>query len=368
MRVVRVRTEAGDRFELIDEHGVVDRQAASFARGLIGRGCSPHTVAAYLYDLRRFYNFLAESSLTLSSFKVAHSVDLLAWLGNIQSNRVRLTAFPAAVRTTLSSTSINRSMAAISSFFDHLVLGGEPGVDANPLATPQELARGGVARRRSRGARRLKRVERLPRPMSREQVETLLGVVDRPRDRAMILLMLQGGLRPGEVLNLHLDDIEYGRRRVTVRHRTDHPKGVRTKSRRERVIDLHEPEALAAVSRYVMAERPGSAPTGHIFLVCGTGSRAEEALSYAALAKLFKRRCAAAGLHDPWITPHALRHTHATWLWEGGMRELALQKRLGHASYESTKGYTRVSDAMMLEDYKRALAVQTERVRNAEAV
>ncbi|ODT14982.1 MAG: hypothetical protein ABS35_32990 [Kaistia sp. SCN 65-12] len=368
MRVVRVRTEAGDRFELIDEHGVIDRHAASFARGLIGRGCSPHTVAAYLYDLRRFYEFLAESGLTLPSFKLAHSVDLLAWLGSIESKGVRLTAFSAAVRTTLSPTSINRSIAAISSFFDHLVLAGEPGIDANPLATSQELARGGVARRRSRGARRLKRVERLPRPMSREQVRALLGAVDRPRDRAMILLMLQGGLRPGEVLNLHLDDIEYGRRRVTVRHRTDHPKGVRTKSRRERVIDLYEPEALAAISAYVVTERPRSAPTGHLFLVCGAGSRAEEALGYAALAKMFKRRCAAAGLHDPWITPHALRHTHATWLWEGGMRELALQKRLGHASYESTKGYTRVSDAMMLEDYKRALAAQTERVRNAEAV
>jgi len=65
------------------------------------------------------------------------------------------------VRTTLSPSSINRTVAAISSFFDHLVLAGEPGIDTNPLATQQELARGGVARRRSRGARRLKRVERL---------------------------------------------------------------------------------------------------------------------------------------------------------------------------------------------------------------
>lgn len=158
MRVVRVRTEVGDRFELIDEHGVVDRHAASFARGVVGRGCSPHTVAAYLYDLRRFYRFLAERGLTFPPFKLAHRVDLLAWLGSIESKRVRLTAFPAAVRTTLSPTSINRSMAAISSFFDHLVLAGEPGIDANPLATSQELARGGVARRRaalSRSARRV---------------------------------------------------------------------------------------------------------------------------------------------------------------------------------------------------------------------
>jgi integrase len=41
--------------------------------------------------------------------------------------------------------------------------------------------------------------------------------------------------------------------------------------------------------------------------------------------------------------------------WEGGMRELALQKRLGHASPESTRIYTRVSDEQVLADYDRAL-------------
>lgn len=360
MRVVRHRSDSTDRYELVDGDGTVDPHAASFATGLLGRGCSPHTVAAYLYDLRRFYQFLAETGLTLERFRVAHSIELLAWLRGIESPRVRLTAFPAAVRKTLSPTSINRAMAAISSFFDHLALSDLAGVDTNPLATTQELARGGIARRRARGARRLKRVERIPRPMSREQVATLIEAIDRPRDRAMILLMLQGGLRPGELLNLQLDDIEYGRRRVTVRHRTDHPRGVRTKSRTERVVDIHEPEALDALSRYVVDERPRETPTRHVFLVCGKGKGAARALSYAALAKMFRRRCAAAGLDGPWITPHALRHTHATWLWESGMRELALQKRLGHVSFESTRSYTRVSDAAMLDDYQRALRRREE--------
>jgi integrase/recombinase XerD len=53
------------------------------------------------------------------------------------------------------------------------------------------------------------------------------------------------------VLNLHLEDIQYGRRRVIIRYRDDHPKGGRTKSRRERVVDLHKPEALQAVSSYM---------------------------------------------------------------------------------------------------------------------
>jgi len=42
-------------------------------------------------------------------------------------------------------------------------------------------------------------------------------------------------------------------------------------------------------------------------------------------------------------------------MWEGGMRELSLQKRLGHASPESTRRYTRVSDAVVVAEYLRAI-------------
>ena len=183
----------------------------------------------------------------------------------------------------------------------------------------------------------------------------LFASFTRLRDKAVFLLMLQGGLRPGEVLNLHLEDVQYARRRVIVRHRIDHPKGVRTKSQVERVVDLHEPEALVTVSAYVMRERPANATNTHLFLIGGNGVKRHEPLGYAALVKLFKRRCQRLGFSDPWVTPHALRHTHATRMWEGGMRELTLQKRLGHASPESVRLYTRVSDAAMLEDYHRAL-------------
>jgi integrase/recombinase XerD len=78
-------------------------------------------------------------------------------------------------------------------------------------------------------------------------------------------------------------------------------------------------------------------------------------LSYQAVVRGFARRLDRLGIRSPDKTPHALRHTHATAMWEGGMRELALQKRLGHASPESTRIYTRVSDEQVLTDYERAL-------------
>jgi integrase len=120
-------------------------------------------------------------------------------------------------------------------------------------------------------------------------------------------------------------------------------------------VDLYEPEALLAVSTYVMQERPSDTDSSHVFLVGGQGHRRQEPLGYHALVKLFERHCERLGIRDPWMTPHALRHTHATRMWEGGMRELALQKRLGHASPESTRLYTQVSDPMVVAEYRRAL-------------
>jgi len=61
-----------------------------------------------------------------------------------------------------------------------------------------------------------------------------------------------------------------------------------------------------------MHERPADATASHIFLVGGDGTKRHEPLGYAALVKLFKRRCQRLGFTDPWVTPHALRHTHAT--------------------------------------------------------
>jgi integrase len=191
--------------------------------------------------------------------------------------------------------------------------------------------------------------------MDDDQISKLLASLRLKRDRAMLLLMLHGGLRPGEVLNLQLGDISYARKRVVIRYRNEHPKGARAKSRTERIVDLLQPETLQAVSNYVMQERPTDATSPYVFLVGGRGQRRGEPLSYYGLVKLFERHCERVGIRDPWVTPHALRHTHATRLWEGGMRELALQKRLGHASPESTRIYTRVADPVVVEEYRRAL-------------
>src|SRR5664280_2322080 len=346
------------RVLLLDDGGEPVVPVVRYLGHLIDAGYSPHTACAYGYDLRYLFEFLGAEGVSWQAFGPSTA---LIFLGHLRrrptrrpAQRLRLAVATGGGRL-LAPATVQRVLAATSSFYEWEI--------AAALARVPERHQPFVGTAsRQRPVRRAVRVRlpmRLPRPLEGEEVQAVLDSMATLRDLAMTLLMLDGGLRPGEVLGLHLDDVAYGRRRVTIRKRDDHPHGARGKSRHERVVDLHQPRTLDAVSRYVLHERPLEAASPFLFLVGGTGERRTAPLSYQALVRGFARRLDRLGIRSPDKTPHALRHTHATAMWEGGMRELALQRRLGHASPESTRIYTRVSDEQVLSEYQRALGSGT---------
>ncbi len=371
MQVVKHR-EHGivKRVVLLDDVGDEVEPVTRFLSHLADSNYSPNTMCAYAYDLAHLVRFLEQRSLGWNDFCPSTALELLAYLRRVPSRRpaqrLGMTVATEHGRL-LSAATVQRVLAATSSFFEWAIAAERYTAGENPMQRRVDHALGMVPDRhqpfvgapsRQQPVRRTVRVRlprRLPRPMCTEDIDALLASIPTLRDLAIVLLMLDGGLRPGEVLCLQLDDISYGRRRVTVRKRDDHPRGARAKARIERVVDLHEPRTLDAVNRYVLHERPLDADSPLVFLVGGSGARRCEALSYQAVVRGFARRLDRLGIRAAEKTPHALRHTHATAMWEGGMRELALQKRLGHASPESIRVYTRVSDEQVLADYDQAL-------------
>lgn len=358
------------RVVLLDDAGDEVATVTRFLSHLSDSGYSPNTLCAYAYDLRHLVSFLDRQGMTWSEFRPSTALEFLAYLRRVPSRRPaqRLGLGVATGEgRLLSAATVARMLAATSSFFEWAIAAEEYAGADNPMQRRVDHALGLISDRhqpfvgaasRQRPVRRTVRVRlpiRLPRPLSSDDVNALLASMTTARDLAIFLLMLDGGLRPGEVLCLQLQDVAYGRRRVTIRKRDDHPRGARAKARRERVVDLHEPRTLDVVSRYVLHERPVEADSPFVFLVGGTGPRRCEPLSYQAIARGFARRLDRLGIRTTEKTPHALRHTHATAMWEAGMRELALQRRLGHASPESMRVYTQVSDEQVLVEYDAAL-------------
>jgi integrase/recombinase XerD len=371
MRVEKVLEPkpGGAMVRLVDDDEQPVAEVTEFLDLLATRGHSPNTTRAYAYDLLKLFRFLQERELTVAEFTPARAVEFLRWL-RVQPSTGRAQRLHLGVAGSegrlLAPQSCNRTLAAISTFYEFLLTTERFDGRGNPIVKTVDTAAERVAGRRVpplatgraqrpiRRALRVKTIDPLPRPIPMDVFDKLIAATRCRRDRALLELMFEGGLRPGEVLGLRLEDVSYGRRRVVIRHREDHPRGVRQKSRRERVVDLHEGRAQAAVNDYVLHERPQDTGRREVFLV-SKGRHRGEALGYDGLARMFARTAERAGVRTAWLSPHALRHTHATRMFEGGMRELTLMARLGHASPDSLRVYTRVADPEVLADYRAAL-------------
>src|SRR5215218_8510655 len=222
---------------------------------------------------------------------------------------------------------VARKLAAIRSFFASMVDLGE--IAANPgdlLPAP-------------------KQPQRLPRTLKAEEVAALLNRIPATtplelRDRAMFELAYASGLRAEELVNLDLESIDFDAEQVRVEG-----KGGKT-----RFVPAGEP-ALRSVARYLERGRPGlaGADAEPALLLSKSGRR----LSTSDVRRRL-RVWARNASHQGAVHPHALRHSFATHLLEGGADLRAIQELLGHASISTTQVYTRVESARLRAAYARS--------------
>ncbi len=186
---------------------------------------------------------------------------------------------------------------------------------------------------------------RLPRVLGHGEITTLLDAEplaadDTPphvrlRDDAVLELLYGSGLRVAEVCTLGASDIDLARRTITVLG----------KGSRQRQVPLSEPSCLA-LRAWITLGRPAmttdKSPADALFL-----NRRGIRLGTRDVRRLLDAR-AELPTH-----PHALRHTFATHLLDGGADLRVVQELLGHASLATTQVYTHVSKERLLQVYER---------------
>ena len=218
-------------------------------------------------------------------------------------------------------------LAAFRYFYAAMLRAGQ--VSANPadlVATP-------------------KRDRKLPRVLSREEMQTLLDRIPTRtpleiRDRAMLELAYSCGLRAEEVVNLNVDAPDFEGERLRIEG-----KGGRT-----RLVPMGEP-AQAALGRYLdhgrraLVGRDGE----RALLVSKSGRRLHPSDVRRRLQRWVREAAIAGG-----VSPHALRHSFATHLLEGGADLRAIQELLGHSNLSTTQVYTQVEPSWLQSQYARS--------------
>jgi integrase/recombinase XerC/integrase/recombinase XerD len=191
-----------------------------------------------------------------------------------------------------------------------------------------------------------KRAQRLPRVLKPAEIAALLdripaGTPLELRDRAMFELAYASGLRAEELVSLDLAAVDFDAEVVRVEG-----KGGRT-----RLVPAGE-HALRATQRYLSRGRPALADDGQSALfVSKSGHRLNTSDVRRRLA-VWARQAGVPPLVG--VHPHALRHSFATHLLEGGADLRAIQELLGHANISTTQVYTRVESARLRSAYSRA--------------
>ena len=187
---------------------------------------------------------------------------------------------------------------------------------------------------------RLRLPDLLPRAMNPGDVRRFLSVIEKTRDRALILVLLRTGMRIGELLSLKIRDLDIRDRKIHIYEGQKNSLG--------RVVYLSD-DALFALKLW-LSKRDYRKE----FLFYGWG---DNHLGYGAARLLFVKYLKEAGLQHKNYTVHCLRHTFATELLNAGMRLECLQQLLGHHNIEMTRRYARLTDKTREEEYFRAMAV-----------
>jgi integrase/recombinase XerC/integrase/recombinase XerD len=276
------------------------------------RDAAPRTRRAYGVDLEQFASWASERGLGPQE---------------VDSKAVRRYIARLSEQHMAPSTSA-RKLAALRALFasqrEHGSIAQNP---ADLVSTPR-------------------RASHLPRVLSAREAERLLeripaGGLLELRDRALFELAYACGLRAEELVSLRTADVDHDGEQLRVEG----------KGRKTRFVPVGEP-AMAAVRLYVERARPKLEPPAArldaLFL-----SKTGRPLGTSDVRRRLRTWAARAGLPAGY-SPHALRHSFATHLLDGGADLRSIQELLGHSSVSSTQIYTRVESARLRNAYARS--------------
>jgi site-specific recombinase XerD len=310
---------------------------------------SPNTIKSYAHHLKLYWEYLTDADLDWTSANVLDKIaDFVAWL-----RCPRDIVFFEEQEAIRRESTINAVLSAVASFYQYHERVGT--VPESSMYSLQNLPRRRykhflhhITQRKPTLTRlvKLKEPKRSPETLAPDQVKQLVDACKRTRDKLLISLLYETGMRIGQALGLKHQDIQTWANAIRIVPREGNPNASRAKHIEPYTV--HVSTELMALYRDYLIDELDEINSDYVFVNLWSGQIGQP-MQYSSIAALFRRLTKKTGIQ---VHPHVLRHTHATELIRGGMDVAYVQKRLGHAQIQTTMRYTHLTDSDLKEAYR----------------
>jgi integrase/recombinase XerD len=256
MKVQRGRLPATDRiiWLVLDDNFVPVRPILSYLRFLQDLDRSPNTIRACAHHLKLYWEYLRDAQLCWTEIDIAQLAAFITWLRRPDPSTISIERQQAR-RT---NATIDQIIGSVHSFYAfHARLGTVPALPLYQLSMPHRRRYKpflhGIAKAKPESTRvvSVKREQHKLKTLTNEQVRTLIAACTHTRDKFLLTLMYQTGMRIGQCLGLRHSDLSVEDGTISIVPRDDNSNGARAKTRNTRTIPVME-DLMSLYTEYLV--------------------------------------------------------------------------------------------------------------------
>ncbi|MFL0809213.1 MAG: site-specific integrase [Agarilytica sp.] len=325
------------------------------------RGRSPNTVRSQAYDIVSFFKFLKQKDTSWVSVGLDEWVNFVHYL-KYSTRHSGSYVLPTPNLSARSAATINRRLSTLNSFYkyhsarrDSILMPNIHECITNPFTNNHTALLSFAGKSKPRALKRALTVGKQkipnnpPKTIAISDQKKALQSCNNRRDRLLILLLIETGMRIGQALGLKHEDIQSWKKQIAVTYRENNPNQVFSKSRQTLYVHISS-QWLDLYTDYLITDM-NDIDCNYVFCNLYNLNKRDKKtpMTYESVNALFRRLSKKVGVK---ISPHMLRHSHATELLKAGVSIEIVAKRLGHKSIETTK---QIYEHLTAEDLKNEL-------------
>ncbi|MBZ9690660.1 tyrosine-type recombinase/integrase [Clostridium sp. M14] len=360
MEVVKVKTDEGkERYYLAGGDGLPIEAVLKFIRFKDNTNYSRNTLRMYCQHLKLYFEYLEQQKIDFQNITIDDLALFVNWLQNPYESLKVIPVHPTD--TARSPRTVNIVINTVLTFYDYILRNEEYSNNISDrlkkfVSAPSRNFKGflyGIAYKQKKvtsNILRLKVPKSKPKTLTKEEITILINTCNNLRDKFLLNLLYETGIRIGEALSLWIEDFDISEMVIDLKDRGELENNAEIKTvSSPRRIDISQ-NLADMFMEYIAEYHTEKVETNHVFIKI-SGDNQYKPMNYTDVDNLFRTLKKKTGIY---VTPHMFRHSSLTLLRMAGWQPELLRIRAGHKNiYTTMNTYIHPSDEEITEEFNR---------------